>query len=198
MTTEAAAAALDEGAFERLAGVLPGDVDTTALAGSDVDRDALKVGYDNLFAVPGPHYVPPFASAHAAEPSADAFESDSRYHEAGAAGELFGEPAAHAATFYDRFGFRPERGDGIPDHLAAELEFVSALAEREAALREGEVEDADVTADDLREMQETFLDQYLVWLDAFAAKVADTDRAEGLFAALAEFTRAFVAWDRSN
>ncbi|MFC7044708.1 molecular chaperone TorD family protein [Halobacteriaceae archaeon GCM10025711] len=187
---DALAAALDEGAFETLTAALPLDVDTDALATAR-DREALQVGHDNLFAVPGPHYVPPFASAHAAEPTAD-FESDSRYHEAGRMGELLGDPAVVAVSYYDRFGFRPSCGDGLPDHLAAELEFVGALAALEATLADGDDESA---YDEVRDNQRTFLAYELAWLDAFASRVADADRAEGLFAALAAFTRAFVAWD---
>jgi TorA maturation chaperone TorD len=191
----ALADAMAEDAFGRLARHLPVDLDVDALARDDVDAEALSVGYDNLFVVPGPHYVPPFASAHAADPSAEQFESDSPYHEAGAAGELLGDPASEIVRVYDRVGFRPERGDGIPDHVAAEFEFLSALAAREARLESKEdPSGADVSAADLRELQAETLSR-LGWLDSFDETLQRHDRAEGVFAALSRFARSFAAWD---
>ena len=192
---DALADAMAEDAFGRLAGHLPVDLEVDALARDDVDAEALSVGYDNLFVVPGPHYVPPFASAHAAEPSAEQFESDSPYHQEGTAGELLGDPAAEIARVYDRVGFRPERGDGIPDHVAAEFEFLSALAAREARLTEQtDPAPPDVAAADLRELQAETLSR-LGWLDAFDETLQERDRAEGVFAALSRFARSFAAWD---
>jgi TorA maturation chaperone TorD len=191
------ASALADDAFTRLAGLVAGDIDTETLERTAVDEEAIRVGYDNLFVVPGPHYVPPFASAHLDEPSAEAFESDSHYHEEGSAGELFGEPAAVAATFYDQVGFMSDRGDGIPDHLAVELEFMSVLAQREASLLTDDEYD-EATLADLRTLERTFLEQNVHWLDTFAADVADVDTAEELFATLAAFAREFVAWDTAQ
>jgi TorA maturation chaperone TorD len=191
---DALADAMAEDAFGRLGGHLPVDLDVDALARDDVDAEALSVGYDNLFVVPGPHYVPPFASAHATEPSAEQFESDSPYHEEGAAGELLGDPAAEVARVYDRVGFRPERGDGIPDHVAAEFEFLSALASREARLAEQAEPEFGVSATDLRELQAETLSR-LGWLDSFDEALQERDRAEGVFAALSRFARSFAAWD---
>lgn len=190
--------AMAEDAFGRLADLLPADLDVTSLARDDLDAEALRVGYDNLFVVPGPHYVPPFASAHVADPSAEQFESDSPYHEEGRAGELLGDPAADVARLYDRVGFRPERGDGIPDHLAAEFEFLSALAEREARLHERErtgTQSAD--PGDARALQASVLSR-LGWLDDFDEAVQRTDAAEGVFAALSRFARTFAAWDANE
>jgi TorA maturation chaperone TorD len=188
------AEAMAEDAFGRLADILPADLDVSSLARRDLDEEALSVGYDNLFVVPGPHYVPPFASAHATDPSAEQFESDSPYHDEGRAGELLGEPAADVARLYERVGFRPERGDGIPDHLAAEFEFLSALAEREARLREGRLESETVGPEDLRALQSRTLAR-LGWLDDFDEAVQESDAAEGVFAALSRFARTFAAWD---
>jgi len=185
--------AMASGAFARFEGVLPGEFDAEALRREDVDVDALEVGYDNLFVVPGPHYVPPFASAHEADPS-EQFESDSTYHEAGEAGELFGDPAVSVSERHARFDFSPDRGEGIPDHVAAEFEFVAALAGREADL----LADADAdpeTVTRLRRAQADFLTEGLDWLDGFAAAVEREDDAEGVFAALARFAATFVEWD---
>ncbi|MFB6125375.1 MAG: molecular chaperone [Halanaeroarchaeum sp.] len=182
--------ALGEHAFTEFAGLFPSSFDTEALE-RDLDEEALSVGYDNLFVVPGPHYVPPFASAHADDPS-ESFESDSPYHEAGEAGELFGDPAKEIAALYERTGFRPTHGDDIPDHVAAELEYLAALADREATL----VGDDEEALAEIRSIQRSVLDA-LDWLDAFAATVENRDNREGVFAALAAFTASYVAWDRA-
>lgn len=189
---ETLADALEDGAFVRLAETLSVETDLEALD-RDLDREALKVGYDNLFAVPGPHYVPPFASAHADDPS-ESFESDSPYHDAGNAGELHGDPAAAAARLYAAAEFDPERGDGIPDHVAASFEFMRALCAREAALLARESGGDDEAIATVRELQRETLAR-LDWLSDFAASVDRQDSAEGVFAALARFAHAFVAWD---
>lgn len=189
--TETLADALDEGAFVALADALPVEIETEPLERTDLDADALGVGYDNLFVVPGPHYVPPFASAHAVDPS-EAFDSDSPFHDAGEAGELLGDPAADAAQLYTATGFEPDRGDGIPDHLAALLEFMRALCEREATLLTEESTDDELSV--VRTAQRETL-SLLAWLDTFDDAVAREDSAEGVFAALVRLARSFAAWD---
>ena len=197
--TTTIARALEERAYVSLAEAFPVSVDTDALCGfgadDAVDADALAIGYDNLFVVPGDHYVPPFASAHAVDPS-ETFKSDSRHHTAGEAGELLGDPAAEMATLYAAAGFEPERGDGIPDHLAAQFEFMRALCEREAALLEHESgDDTDTEGlDRVRELQAHTLAQ-LGWLDQFETTVSTCDTVEGVFAGLARLARTFAAWD---
>jgi len=184
-------AALDDGTFVDLAAVLPVGLETDDLAAAAPDQRALKIGYDNLFVVPGDHYIPPFASAHATDPSEE-FESDSPYHTAGEAGELLGDPAAAMAQLYDAAGFEPERGDDIPDHLAACFEFMRALCEREAALLDEN--DPDDELDSVRQLQASTLAQ-LGWLDGFEEAVAAEDSVEGVFAAVARIARTFTAWD---
>jgi len=189
--TETIAAALDRGAFATVADVLPIDIETANLRGDGHDADSLAIGYDNLFVVPGTHYVPPFASAHATDPS-EAFESDSRYHTAGEAGELLGDPAADMARLYAAAGFSPERGDDIPDHIAACFEFMRALCEREAALLDGDGSESNLDA--VRELQARTLSR-LGWIDRFEEAVASRDTVEGVFAAIARLARTFTAWD---
>jgi TorA maturation chaperone TorD len=191
---DALASALGDGTLAELAARFPGDTGDDALDRTDLDAEALGVGYDNLFVVPGPHYGPPFASAWADSPS-EAFESDSPYHDAGAAGELLGDPAAAAARSHAAVGFEPERGDGIPDHLAAELEFMRALCEREAALLSGASDDDALAA--VRERQRETVGR-LGWLDDFHEAVEAEDAVEGVFAALARFARTVVAWDAQH
>jgi len=183
-------AALDDGTFVDLAAVLPAELETDDLVAEDPDARALKIGYDNLFVVPGDHYIPPFASAHATDPSEE-FESDSPYHTAGEAGELLGDPAAAMARLYDAAGFEPTRGDDIPDHLAAYFEFMGALCEQEAAMLDAP--DA-AGLDDIRELQASTLAR-LGWIDAFEEAVASEDSLEGVFAAVTRIARTFTAWD---
>lgn len=186
--------ALRDRAFEDLAMLLPDSVDAEGLSRRDLDTEALELGYDNLFVVPGDHYVPPFASAHEADPSAD-FESDSVYHEEGSAGELYGDPARRMADLYDRVGFSPEVGEGIPDHVAAELAFMALLARTKAAVREDAAQ-VDATLDEITAVEDAALDE-LEWLDRFADAVEARDSREGVFAALARFAAGFVTWDRT-
>lgn len=189
---EILAAALESHALVELATLLPAEFDTDGLARDDVDADALEVGYDNLFAVPGPYYVPPFASAHAGGVSQD-FESDSTYHEAGSAGELLGDPAQSISKLYTRTDFSPDRGEGIPDHLAAEVEFMSALAGHESKAIQDDIDEDEVA--DLVAVQRHTVD-HLEWIHSFADDVDDVDSKEGVFASLVAFTSAFVEWDR--
>lgn len=184
-------AALDDGTFADLAAVLPSGLGTDELVGEELDERALKVGYDNLFVVPGDHYVPPFASAHVTDPSEE-FESDSPYHTVGEAGELLGDPAAAMARLYGAAGFKQTRGDDIPDHLAACFEFMGALCEREAALLNGS-ETGDELAS-VRELQASTLAR-LGWIDAFEQAVASEDTVEGVFAVVVRIARTFTAWD---
>ncbi|WP_211194923.1 molecular chaperone TorD family protein [Halorhabdus amylolytica] len=194
---ETLAAALEDSAFVRLADALAANVGTDTLDRTDLDREALRIGYDNLFAVPGPHYVPPFASAHADDPS-ESFESDSPYHEEGAAGEFLGDPAAAGAKAHAATGFEPERGDGVPDHLAVSFEFMSALCAREAELL---ARDPDSSASEelsaIRASQREALGR-LDWLESFQQAVLREDAVEGLFAELATFAQQFITWDRNE
>lgn len=192
---DALATALERDVLVHLADLFPTAIDAADIEEFDHDADTLAVGYDNLFVVPGSHYVPPFASGHATDPSEE-FESDSRYHTAGEAGELLGDPAANMARLYDAAGFEPERGDGIPDHLAACFEFMRALCEREAAVLEAGSPD-ESALETVYELQGLTL-SHLGWLDQFEAAVDREDNVEGVFAALARIARSFTAWDASE
>lgn len=181
--------AIESGAFTTFAGVFPVDFETAPLARDDLDPEALEIGYDNLFDVPGPYYVPPFASGHATNPS-ETFDSDARYHDEGTAGELLGDPAESVAGLYERTDFSPERGGGIPDHVAAEFEFMSRLSAQRTTRRSADSEA-------IRTLEAELL-EHLEWIEAFAAEVAETDAAEGVYAAVCAFANAFVRWDRAQ
>ncbi|MEA5408456.1 molecular chaperone TorD family protein [Haloarculaceae archaeon H-GB2-1] len=104
-----------------------------------------------------------------------------------------GDPAAAASQSHGTAGFDPERGDGIPDHLAADLEFMRALCEREATHLAGGGDATDELAT-VREYQRITVGR-LGWLDEFHEAVEEKDTVEGIFAALARLARTFVAWD---
>ena len=208
--------AMETGAFTDFVRVLPADIDTAAVSRDDLDSEALAIGYDNLFEVPGPYYVPPFASGHATDPS-ESFDSDAKYHEVGTAGELLGEPAESVAELYERTNFSPERGAGIPDHVAAEFEFMASLAAQQAQLGHDDLAQPgpgdqaphssddqaqhgfgkEVTLEALLSVQEQMLD-HLEWFDVFADEVAKKDTAEGVYAAVCSIANAFIAWDQQQ
>lgn len=181
------AAAIREGALVDVAASLPVDLDASALDREAVDEEALSIAYDNRFVVPGPRYVPPFASAHRETPSAP-FESDSPFRDGAEGGELLGDPAARMAALYERAGFRPERGD-FPDHVAAQFEFLAKTAAAEAR-RAADGDEAGAAT--LRDLQRETLSR-LGWLDAFHEAVAAVDE-EGVFAALVAVARTAAAW----
>lgn len=184
--------AIEAGTFMGFAGFLPAEFDTATLTREDLDLEALEIGYDNLFAVPGPYYVPPFASGHATDPT-EGYNSDAKYHEEGTAGELLGDPAESVVALYERTNFTPERGGGIPDHVAAEFEFMALLATQQAERGTDVWEDIE----ELLAVQAQLLD-HLEWIDAFAHEVAEKDSAEGVYAAVCSFASSFVAWDQQQ
>jgi len=183
--------AIEDGAFAELADVLPMEPALGSLDGTAPDAESLEIGYDNLFAVPGPHYVPPVASSHAGGSAGD-LDSDSAYRAADG-GTFFGDPARRMAERYEQVGFEPGVGDGLPDHVAAELAFLSALASAIADRHEG----GDGGSEELATLEtlerETLAE--MEWLDSFASAVADQDRGDGVYADLARFAASFVRWD---
>lgn len=188
---EELSAAMDADVFRELADVIPEAPTVEVLGPDSLDPSTLRRGHDALFVVPGPHFVPPFASGHVSEPPAD-FESDSIHRAGSTGGELLGESAGAVAATYEQFGFTPSLGSEFPDSLPALLEFVGALAAAESV-----AESDDVVAD-LRTVQVTFVESQLQWLDSFTDSVEAKDTAEGAFAELAAFTRAFVNYDREQ
>ena len=187
--------ALQDRAFDELASALSADLDVPTLAGQELDRSALEFGYDTLFEVPGSHHVPPFASAYVDEPT-ESYDSSSTHHEGGEAGELYGEPAARMADRFERVGYSPDLGEGIPDHVAAQLGFMAALSRTKYRLSV-EGTDEPITPEAIRTIATEALTD-LDWLERFAKAVAATDASVGAFARLAAFTVAFVRWDAAE
>ena len=173
----------DEAGLRALAGSVGVDPEPL-LAGAD--REALTRSYDTLVAVPGPHYVPPFASAHSRDAPEDAPESPSAFARSDG-GRLGGEATQRSATLYSQFGFEPERGEGIPDHIAAQLQFAAHLAARSDELA-GEVPVGTARREILT---------LLGWLDSFEEAVATRDRL-GVYTGVLTLTGAVVEYDRDR
>lgn len=171
----------DDAGLRRLAETV--DVDPEPLL-VDVDEERLERSYDALFAVPGPQYVPPFASAHSRTAPEDAPESPSAFSRSNG-GRLGGKLAKRSETLYARFGFSTERDEGIADHVAAQLEFAAHLAATSDELPD------DVPVDEARAEILTLLG----WLDSFEEAICERDRL-GVYTGVVALARGVVEYDR--
>lgn len=137
---------------------------------------ALQVEYTRLFINAVPHVLaPPYASAYSP------------------AGLLMGQPAAAALAAYRQAGLAlsPEIVE-LPDHLAAELEFMFYLSREELAAQEANDQPQAAL---WRSRQREFLDHHLLtWLPAWQARVAEADRT-GFYAALARLIQTWLKID---
>lgn len=188
------------GLYETLSLILDGDVDQlvalredeNALADlcesvgvdpepllAEATRDELQQAYDELFVIPGPRYVPLFASSHTRTAPEDAPESPSAFAVTDG-GRLGGEVAGEAERLYSQFGYEPERGEGVADHVANLLGFTA----RTAASEEEQVKTAHRRALDL-----------LGWLDSLKAGVVARDETR-VWGGLITLTHAIVHADR--
>lgn len=100
---------------------------------------------------------------------------------------------ADIAGFYNAFGFQiggvvRER----PDHIAAELEFMSALALKEAyAHTHGITEHIEICEDATRKFLTAHIGH---WVGLMVERIAQKN-AQEIYCALAQFTAAFARWD---
>lgn len=119
---------------------------------------ALEVEYTYLFINAVPHVpAPPYASAYTGQ------------------GLLMGEPAEAALVAYRQAGLTLAEGyRDLPDHVAAELEFLAWLGEQAVAAQEsGDEERAGLRL----AQQQAFLNQQVrPWLPAFCRRVKKTAR----------------------
>ena len=101
---------------------------------------------------------------------------------------------ADLAAFYRAFGLEvADAAAERPDHIGMELEFMSVLAAKEAYAHEHQLDDDQATL--CYDAQRKFLREHLGrWSPAFARRLARAATNEAL-AALAEFTRDFIATD---
>ncbi len=158
--------------------------------------------HDILRELNAPPFVMPFGALGM---GLDALQSEHR-HALGITGSMcyeteYGLPhefrqsqeLADIAGFYGAFGF--QIGGTVrerPDHLAAELEFLSALALKEAyAHTQGVMEHVEICEDATRKFLTAHTGH---WIGLLLERLAQ-NHTEGIYFALAQFTTAFVQWD---
>jgi DMSO reductase family type II enzyme chaperone len=99
---------------------------------------------------------------------------------------------ADLAAFYRAFGLEvADKAAERPDHIGMELEFMSVLAARDAYAHEHQLDEEQLQL--CREAQKKFLREHLGrWSPAFSRRLARAATDE-ILAALADFTRDFIA-----
>lgn len=143
-------------AFEALGATLTAELERMeADLGRDRMVEELACEYARLFIGPGKH-VGPYESLHRNDhPS-----------------EHWGPSTAEVKRFIEHHGLGYQQGfKGMPDHVSAELQFISMLAHVEAeAIERGENE----KADQAREIQRIFHREHIVrWVPVFCDKVVE-------------------------
>lgn len=142
----------------------------------------LAVEYTRLFLGPGKH-VSPFESVHHERADGDW-------------GKLWGADTAAVKRFIETTGLEYQSGyEGLPDHIAVELEFMHKLTERETrAWNEGDNEGAIYCL----KVEKKFIEEHLDrWVPLFCEKV--TAEAElPFYREIAEITKAFLELEREE
>lgn len=107
-----------------------------------------------------------------------------------------GAELADILGFYEAFGFRPAPSAAeLPDHIGAELEFLSLLLVKEADARgRGAAEEAAVAADAARKF---FADHLGRWARAFCQRLRDATRHQ-FYAAAAGLLQGFLDAEASR
>ena len=142
--------------------------------------EALEREYMDLFVVPNPRYVAPYESVFR-----DSWPSPL---EEGAAirGLLMGDSSLAVRRCYLEAGVAPE--DGLPDHVATELQFMAWLWAQEA-----ERESGDVAA--IAQLRSRFrTDHVAQWIADLRGRVAERDRL-GFYAVALRVTEAVIESD---
>ncbi len=140
------------------------------------DPHELQVEYTRLFIGPSHLPAPPYESV---------YMIDSR-------GFLMGNAATAVMKLYleEGLALSPSIMD-LPDHILAELEFMSYLSEREASAWESEIE----KPKHYLRKQDTFLTNHLTkWLPQFAQGIRGASR-QGFYCTLSELTESLVGSD---
>ena len=104
---------------------------------------------------------------------------------------------ADVAGFYRAFGVEVGPGEGQPDHIAAELEFMHLLAVKEAVARSesGDSEHAKIC----REATCSFLRDHLGrWAPRFAQQLEEAPGADAFYVAADRLLGRFVALDAAG
>lgn len=161
--------------FEELKGYLE---DTKSLDADEAFR-RLAAQYTVLFDVPGRYRVQPYESLYRRRD-----------------GEVMGHCATAVIGFYQNEGLQlsPDFKD-LPDHLAAEMEFMTYLCTQESEAW-GAARLEDVT--DWRAKQRRFLEQHVLqWVPEFCRQVTRAASAP-FYVCMANLARVFITWERDN
>ena len=154
-----------------------------------LDQATLARLFDELFRVPGGRFVSPFESTWF-----DIYQDDRGRERR----RLMGPSARNVALFFDAAGC--ELNDlqacgAMPDHIAAELDFMHHLCER--ALAAADAGDSEQVRE-LEVLQARFVREHLnVWLGSFATATAEA-APDSFYDGVARLTAAFVAWDAAH
>ncbi len=139
--------------------------------------EQLAVEFAGLFIGPG-HFISPHESVH-------------RVRDDGDYGKLWGADTVAVKKFVEATGltYQSEFG-GMPDHIAAELEFMQKLEERYGrAVEDGEGE----LAENLLQIKSRFLSEHLLaWAPGFLDKVM-TNAHLPFYREMAGLTKSFLA-----
>ncbi len=148
----------------------------------DTLAEELAIEYTALFLGPGGH-LSPHESVNTESPD-------------GKRASLWGERTALVKSFIETAGLEYRSDfDGMPDHITAELEFMQALAARQAeALNAGDPEAAEYC----RGIARRFLDEHLgTWVPDFCDRVMSNTQ-QPYFKEMAGVTKAFVEYEISE
>ncbi len=157
-----------------------------ALAGElEVVTDRLAQQYTRTFIGPGPH-VSPYGSVH---------HDDE--------GQLWGDSTVRVKRFIEAIGLSLENDwDGIPDHIAIELELMQRLTDHEAELwarraaaTERDKDDVNKRLHQCLEAEQEFIVGYLsVWVSRFADHVSSRSTSR-FYREMAKLTKSIVLAD---
>jgi TorA maturation chaperone TorD len=150
-------------------------------AAGELKPDHVGQDYENLMRVPGPAYTHPFESFYCRQSGGK--EGSNR-------GRLDGRPTSEAERYYRSEGVLPNYDTvDFADHIAAELDFMARLCERQAAaLADGDMQ----TASRLEDKQKRFgRDHLFRWAEDFCAALS-AGAETPFFKGLAQMLHAFI------
>jgi TorA maturation chaperone TorD len=154
-------------------------------ATGELKPDQVSQDYENLMRVPGPAYTHPFESFYCSRSGSKEGLNRSR---------LGGWPASEAERYYRSEGVVPNYDTvDFADHIAAELNFMARLCERQAAaLAEGDMQ----TASRLEDKQKRFSRDHLFrWAEDFCAALR-AGSGTPFFKGLAQMLHAFIDMEK--
>ncbi|MCR4308597.1 MAG: molecular chaperone TorD family protein [Deltaproteobacteria bacterium] len=148
-----------------------------AYAGGQVSLESLAVEHARLFIGPFKLVAPPYGSLYLDD-----------------AKTVMGESTGRVSSFYASCGLHlADDFHEMPDHIAAELEFLSFLVHRQ---RESAAAGDPGEANRFAGLQRSFLDRFLLpWLPPFTRSILEGTESP-FYQAIARCTETFVTGDR--